>query len=386
MIQPHASDKLLPLLVKGGLKDEALSLAQQCPKLRINQREYGDLQMLSCGGFTPLAGFMTHDDWMRVCSEMRLSNGVFWPIPITVSSATRYRAGQKIALWHPKHDVCVALLTVEDCYEPDKQYEAEQIYLTGEEAHPGVAVTMATHRYYLGGKVQVLEVGDLRRDAPLLCLNPEETRAQFATLGWKKVAAFQTRNPMHRSHEALVFKALCMVDGVMVHSLLGALKPGDVPAAVRTRAIDALIEQHLPHDKVFQAGYPLDMRYAGPREALLHALFRQNYGCTHFIIGRDHAGVGDYYQPMAAQQIFEELRPDDLQIKPILFDVHVWCHVCQDVVSVSECPHSNEHHLRISGTQLRHMLETGQSVPETFSRSAVLSVLQAYYMLKDEDL
>lgn len=379
MIKPHGSYELAPRLVHQDEQKDWFHRAELLPKIKMTHREYGDLLMLAYGGFTPLQGFMRRDDWLGVCLDMRLSTDLFWPIPITLSSDEQVKKNQSVALWHPYLDQCVGVIDVMDCYEPDRIFETKCIYQTSDLNHPGVATTFKSKRYYLGGDVHVFTLGEYRKTYASLCLTAEETRNKLKGLGWKKIAAFQTRNPMHRSHEILVQKALKDVDGVMIHSLLGEVKEDDVPAEVRICAIAALIEHHFGKQSVFQAGYPLDMRYAGPREALLHALFRQNYGCTHLIVGRDHAGVGDYYSPFAAQEIFNNLRKNDLLIEPLKFDWHVWCDDCDEVVSLSECPHDGARHLRISGTELRHRLEKGEEIPETFSRKEVLKVLRAYY-------
>ena len=382
MIKPHGYHELTPRLVHEHERDDWIAKAQELPKLQITHREYGDLLMLGQGAFTPLKGFMRRDDWLGVCLDMRLTDGTFWPIPITLSSDEIFEKNQSVALWHPSEDVCVGVIDVIDCYEADRMFEAKSVYLTSDFNHPGVAATFQSKRFYLGGDVHVFGLGDYRDNYPELCLTPEETRAKFQELGWKTVAAFQTRNPMHRSHEILVRKALLDVDGVMIHSLLGALKEGDVPADIRTESIAQLIKHQFKKDAVFQAGYPLDMRYAGPREALLHAVFRQNYGCSHLIVGRDHAGVSSYYSPFAAQAVFDELKEDDLVIKAMKFDWHVWCDECDDVVSMSDCPHRESSHLRISGTELRARLSNGDDVPETFSRKEVLKVLRKFYKKK----
>jgi sulfate adenylyltransferase len=260
------------------------------------------------------------------------------------------------------------------------------VYKTADQDHPGVKMIMEQGDVSLAGPVKVLSLGDFASKFAKLFLTPAQTRAHFEAKGWRTVAAFQTRNPMHRSHEYLVKIAIEVCDGVLVHSLLGALKPGDIPAEVRSRAIDALINNFFVKDTVLQAGYPLDMRYAGPREALLHALFRQNYGCSHQLVGRDHAGVGDYYGPFDAHHIFDEIPKDALETQPLKIDWTFWCYKCGDMASMRTCPHKGEDRLLLSGTKLRKMLSDGAEVPEHFSRPQVLEILREHYAgLRDED-
>src|SRR5256712_14028546 len=264
--------------------------------------------MLGIGGFTPLAGFMGRDDWKSVCDQMRLANGLFWPIPITLSTNdASVKTGAEIALTDPEDGAPLATMTVTEKYAIDKTRECGSVFRTTDEAHPGVKMVLHEGRLNLAGPVRVLSDGGFKSKYGALFMTPAETRAEFERLGWSRVAAFQTRNPMHRSHEYLAKVAIEVCDGVLVHSLLGHLKPGDIPAEVRTRAIAVLVEKYFRPGTVIQAGYPLDMRYAGPREALLHALFRQNYGCSHLLVGRDHAGVGRHYRPCRSPT---SLQPD----------------------------------------------------------------------------
>jgi len=339
--------------------------------------------MLGIGGFTPLAGFMTHADWQRVCDEYRTADGLFWPIPITLSTdkteADAIAAGSEIALADPDDGAILAVMQVTEKYRIDKARECSAVFRTTDAAHPGVQMVMQQGEVNLAGPVRVLSDGGFKERYGELFMSPAETRAKFAALGWSKVAAFQTRNPMHRSHEYLAKVAIEVCDGVLVHSLLGNLKPGDIPAEVRTRVIAVLIEKYFPPGTVVQAGYPLDMRYAGPREALLHALFRQNYGCSHLIVGRDHAGVGSYYGPFDAHRIFDEIAPAALETRPIKIGVTFWCYRCGGMASGRTCPHHDKDRLQVSGTQLRKWLEEGGEVPAEFSRPEVLEILREYY-------
>lgn len=359
-------------------------------KVPLTSREAGDLIMLGIGGFTPLDGFMTRSDWEGVCDGMVMTNGLFWPIPITLSTqrqtAEAIKEGDDITLVDPSTKKSMAIMTVTEKYTIDKAHECMMVYKTTDQNHPGVKMIMEQGDVNLAGPLKVLSLGDFSTKFPKLFLTPAQTRAHFESKGWRTVAAFQTRNPMHRSHEYLAKVAVEVCDGVLVHSLLGALKPGDIPAEVRSRAIDILIDNYFVKDTVIHAGYPLDMRYAGPREALLHALFRQNYGCSHQLVGRDHAGVGDYYGPFDAHHIFDEIPTDALQTKPLKIDWTFWCYKCDDMASMRTCPHEHEDRLLLSGTKLRKMLSEGAEVSEKFSRPQVLEILREHYAgLKDED-
>jgi sulfate adenylyltransferase len=361
--------------------------ARSLPALRVSSREKGDLIMLGIGGFTPLAGFMTRADWEGVCDGYRTASGLFWPIPITLSAdevlADGIRTGAEIALMDPDGDEVLATMRVTEKYRIDKAHECMSVFRTTDAAHPGVKLVMQQGDINLAGPVKVLSDGGFKAKYGTLFMTPAETRAEFERLGWSRVAAFQTRNPMHRSHEYLAKVAIETCDGVLVHSLLGALKAGDIPAEVRTRAIGVLMEKYFRAGTVVQAGYPLDMRYAGPREALLHALFRQNYGCSHQIVGRDHAGVGSYYGPFDAHKIFDEIPRDALETQPLKMDVTFWCYKCGGMASGRTCAHADADRLQVSGTQLRKWLSEGNPVPAEFSRPEVLEVLRAYYASLD---
>jgi sulfate adenylyltransferase len=361
--------------------------ARSLPALRVSSREKGDLIMLGIGGFTPLAGFMTRADWEGVCDGYRTAAGLFWPIPITLSAdevlADGIKTGAEIALMDPDGDDVLATMRVTEKYRIDKAHECMSVFRTTDAAHPGVKLVMQQGDVNLAGPVKVLSDGGFKAKYGPLFMTPAETRAEFERLGWSRVAAFQTRNPMHRSHEYLAKVAIETCDGVLVHSLLGALKAGDIPAEVRTRAIGVLMEKYFRAGTVVQAGYPLDMRYAGPREALLHALFRQNYGCSHQIVGRDHAGVGSYYGPFDAHRIFDEIPRDALETQPLKMDVTFWCYKCGGMASGRTCAHTTADQLQVSGTQLRKWLSEGNPVPAEFSRPEVLEVLRAYYASLD---
>jgi len=359
------------------------SRAQGLRGIRVSSREKGDLIMLGIGGFTPLDGFMGKADWQSVCDRMHTATGMFWPIPITLSTDTAtadsVAPGSEVALVDPDDEGVLAIMQVTEKYPIDKKHECLQVFKTADAEHPGVRMVMEQGEVNLAGPLQVLSDGGFKAKHGSLFMTPAETRAEFLRLGWSRVAAFQTRNPMHRSHEYLAKVAVEICDGVLVHSLLGNLKPGDIPADVRTRAIGVLIEKYFVPGTVVQAGYPLDMRYAGPREALLHAVFRQNYGCAYQILGRDHAGVGNYYGPFDAHRIFDEIPDNALRIQPMKIDWTFWCYRCASMASARTCPHEEKDRLLVSGTKLRKWLSENEPVPAEFSRPEVLDILREYY-------
>ncbi len=379
LVRPHGGGTLRPLMLAGEALAAERARARSLPKLAVTSREKGDLIMLGIGGFTPLEGFMTRADWQGVCDGYRTAAGVFWPIPITLSTDAAVAVGAEIALSDPDSGEPLATMRVTEKYAIDKAHECATVFRTTDPAHPGVKMVMQQAGTNLAGPVKLLSDGGFRAKYGALFMTPAETRAEFERLGWSRVAAFQTRNPMHRSHEYLAKVAIETCDGLLVHSLLGAVKPGDIPAEVRTRALAVLIEKYFRPGTVVQAGYPLDMRYAGPREALLHAVFRQNYGCSHLVVGRDHAGVGSYYGPFDAHRIFDEIPRGAIETRPLKMGVTFWCYRCGGMASDRTCPHGDAERLQVSGTQLRKWLANGSEVPAEFSRPEVLEVLRAYY-------
>jgi sulfate adenylyltransferase len=383
LVNPHGGGELKPLLLKDAALIAEKKRAETLPKVKISSRETGDIIMMGIGGFTPLTGFMTKADWQGVCDGMKMASGLFWPIPITLSTdqvtANGIKEGADIALIDGETNEILATMKVTEKYTIDKAHECMMVYKTTDVEHPGVKMVMEQGEVNLAGPVKVLSTGTFKQEYGDQFLTPAETRALFEKMGWSKIAAFQTRNPMHRSHEYLAKIAIETMDGVLVHSLLGKLKPGDIPAEVRSEAIGVLVKNYFAPNTVIQAGYPLDMRYAGPREALLHALFRQNYGCSHLIVGRDHAGVGDYYGAFDAQKIFDEIPKDALETKNMNIDWTFWCNKCGGMASQRTCPHTKDDRILLSGTKVRAMLSEGKDLPVEFSRPEVAKVLQKYY-------
>jgi len=390
LVNPHGGKGLKPLLLEGSELEAEKARAADLPQVKLSSREAGDLIMMGIGGFTPLTGFMTKADWQGVCDDMKMADGLFWPIPVTLSTDTEtadsIAEGSDIALVNEETGEIMGSMTVSEKYTIDKEHECQSVYKTTDMEHPGVVMVMNQGDVNLAGDVKVFSTGGFKEEYGDQFMTPAETRAYFEDKGWSTIAAFQTRNPMHRSHEYLAKIALEIGDGVLIHSLLGKLKPGDIPADVRSKAIGVLIEKYFAPNSVVQAGYPLDMRYAGPREALLHALFRQNYGCSHQIVGRDHAGVGDYYGPFDAHHIFDEIPEDALETQPLKIDWTFWCDKCDGMASMKTCPHDASDRMLLSGTKLRKALSEGEEVSTKFSRPEVLEILREYYAgIKDED-
>ena len=390
LVNPHGGGALKPLLLEGAALAAEQKRAAGLTKINVSSRESGDIIMMGIGGFTPLDGFMTHADWEGVCDGMNMANGLFWPIPITLStdavSAKGISEGDDIALADTESGEILATMTVTEKYGIDKAHECMMVYKTTDNEHPGVKMVMAQGEVNLAGPIKVLSQGGFPEAYGDQFMTPAQTRAEFTKRNWSEIACFQTRNPMHRSHEYLAKIAIETLDGVLIHSLLGKLKPGDIPADVRSNAIGTLIEKYFADNTVIQAGYPLDMRYAGPREALLHAVFRQNYGCSHQIVGRDHAGVGDYYGPFDAHHIFDEIPADSLETQPLKIDWTFWCNKCDGMASMKTCPHEGADRILLSGTKLRKALSEGEDVSDKFSRPEVLTILREYYSsLKDDE-
>jgi sulfate adenylyltransferase len=383
LVNPHGGGGLKPLLLEGSALKAEQDRSKKLTQIKVSSREKGDIIMFGIGGFTPLNGFMTHADWAGVCDGMKTATGLFWPIPITLSvdkaTADTLNTGQEVALVDAENGEVLATMMVSEKYAIDKAHECAMVFKTTDPKHPGVKMVMEQGDINLAGSIKVLSQGGFPEKYPELFKTPAQTREIFSKMGWSKIACFQTRNPMHRSHEYLAKIAIEVCDGVLIHSLLGNLKPGDIPAEVRAKAIGTLTEKYFVQKTVVQAGYPLDMRYAGPREALLHAVFRQNYGCSHQIVGRDHAGVGSYYGPFDAHAIFDLVPKGALETEALKIDISFWCYKCGGMASAKTCPHDDADRLQVSGTQLRNALSKGEDVPVEFSRPEVLKILKEYY-------
>ena len=389
LVNPHGKEKKLkPLLVAGAALDAEKKKAAGLKKINISSRETGDLIMMGIGGFTPLTGFMTKADWKGVCADYKMADGTFWPIPITVScskaDADGIKDGGEIALFSTEFNEIMATMKVAEKYSVDKAYECQQVYKTTDVEHPGVKMVMDQLEINLAGPVKVLSQGTFPTEYPTLFQTPAQSRAMFEEKGWSRVAAFQTRNPMHRSHEYLAKIAVEVTDGVYIHMLLGKLKPGDIPSDVRQKCIDVLVEKYFVKNTVMVGGYPLDMRYAGPREALLHAVFRQNYGCSHLIVGRDHAGPGNdssgkpFYGPYDAQEMMTQYE-SEIGVKMVPFEMLVYLPDEDRYVEVKDVPEGAKT-LNISGTQVREdYLAKGRLLPEWFTRPETAEILRQSY-------
>ena len=368
LIRPHGDE----LVDRTGERPDDLDSLET---VALTSREASDLDMIASGALSPLEGFMARDDYERVVEEMRLASGLPWALPVCLAVDAPPRS-DRVGLVDESGRP-LAVLDVEETYEYDRGREAEQCFRTTEDAHPGVARLYAQKPLYLAGRVTVFERA--RPQFPELALDPAETRAAFAERGWRRVVGFQTRNPIHRAHEYLTKVALETVDGLLVHPLVGDTKSDDVPAATRVECYRVLLEGYYPADRVLLSAFPAAMRYAGPREAIWHAICRKNYGCSHFIVGRDHAGVGSYYGTYDAQLVFDEYEPHELDIEPMFFEHSFFCRKCGSMASAKTCPHAPEDHVFLSGTKVRELLEAGDVPPEEFTRHQVAEVLIEAY-------
>jgi len=368
LIDPHGGR----LVDRTGPRPDGVERLEQLP---LTSRELSDLDMLASGALSPLEGFMGPHDYERVIEEMRLERGLPWALPVCLA-VERAPHGDEVTLTDESGRP-VAVLEVDQAYEYDKEREAERCFRTTDEAHPGVARLYAQKPMYLGGRVTVFERA--QPAFPELALDPAQTRATFAERGWKRVVGFQTRNPIHRAHEYLTKGALETVDGLLIHPLVGDTKSDDVPAATRVECYRILVENYYPADRVLVSAFPAAMRYAGPREAIWHAICRKNYGCSHFIVGRDHAGVGDYYGTYDAQLIFDEFESHELDIEPMFFEHAFFCRACGQMATPKTCPHGGDDHVFLSGTKVRELLADGKLPPAEFSRPEVAEVLIESY-------
>ena len=381
LIRPHG-DTLINREVTGLERETLIQASIDLPKLYLNNREISDLELIATGAFSPLDGFLCEADYRSVRANMRLANGVAWPIPVTLSvtdeEAAGLREGDDVALYHGR-DHLLGILHLAEKYQYDKQREAELVYRTTEEAHPGVRALYSQGEWLLGGRVSLIN-RQLDVNFPAYRRDPAETRSLFRQRGWRRVVAFQTRNPVHRAHEYIQKCALEIADGLLLHPLVGETKSDDIPAEVRIKSYETVLANYYPPTRTILSVLPAAMRYAGPREAVFHALIRKNYGCSHFIVGRDHAGVGNYYGTYDAHYIFDEFEPEELGLTPLFFDHTFFCKSCGAMASTKTCPHLNSEHVTLSGTRVRELLRAGTLPPVEFSRPEVAKVLiDAHY-------
>lgn len=382
LVPPHGG-KLTPVLLPESQRADALAKAKTLPVIRMTSRETSDLLMIGMGAFSPLTGFMDKANYESVVETKHLTNGLAWPLPITVSvtreQAESLKIGMEVALVDDETDTYCGILTVSDKYEYDKVKECKAVFFTDDPEHDGVKKVMAQGDINVGGElVTFSQLGYASKYGDYYA-TPEQTRKIFDEKGWGTVAAFQTRNPLHRSHEFLCKIGNEVCDGLFIHPIVGKLKKGDIPAETRLECYEVLLKNYFNPKNVVMKVYPMEMRYAGPSEAILHAIFRQNFGCSHILVGRDHAGVGDYYTAYQAQEIFETFKPGEILCQPIKVTAAMYCNKCEGMTTEKTCPHGKEDHLKISGTKLRAMLAAGEVPPSNFSRPEVLKILLNYY-------
>ena len=382
-IAPHGGE-LVDRMAPEGQRAELLQRAETLNRVALGPRSLSDLEMISTGVFSPLTGFMVQEDYDNVVETMHLSNGLVWSLPITLSvseeEAGGISVGEDIALADGTGRV-LATMTVEDRYSYDKEREAREVFGTTSSEHPGVAAVYRQEDVLLGGEITLLVDDPNPKPFPEYHYTPRQLREVFTEKGWKRVVGFQTRNPVHRSHEYIQKSALEIVDGLLLNPLVGETRSEDIPADVRMRSYETILERYYPKDRTLLAVFPAAMRYGGPREAIFHAVCRKNYGCTHFIVGRDHAGPGKdssgkpFYGDYDAQHIFDEFEDGEIGLTPLFFEHAFFCLQCQGMGTTKTCPHSKENHVFISGTKVREMLAKGEYPPPEFSRPEVIEVL-----------
>ncbi len=373
MIAPHGGT-LVNRILEGRERDTLAARAESLPAIELDAWGLSDVEMIAIGGFSPLEGFMGRADYERVVGERRLASGLVWTIPVTLAVSKTQAAALQGDVALRANGAVVAILHVSETYTPDKTAEAQQVFGTTDSSHPAVQRLQATGEVSVGGRISVISRPTPATFLPYR-LDPKDTRRLFEERGWRRVVAFQTRNPIHRAHEYLQKCALELCDGMLLHPIIGETKGDDVPAAVRMRSYEALLAHYFPKDRVVLAVNPASMRYGGPREAVFHALIRKNYGCTHFIVGRDHAGVGKFYGTYDAQRIFDDFDPAELGITPLRFENAAFCTVCGGMVTAKTCPHPADKHVSLSGTRVRELLQAGTPPPPEVSRPEVAAVL-----------